>query len=132
MKSCSIRNVSAILLVTVLAACSGGDKGGPSVQPAQITLAGDTLHPGDILLVTVSGFSTGGDPVTATLAGVPFEMTPLADSAYAAFVPNTAEGIKTLVVPFEDTTAVFEIQIMPVLEIADPAAMVDSIFDVTR
>lgn len=124
---------SRVLFATLLvfaAACGGGDgSSGPSAPAATVTLAGDTLRPGDILAVTITGLDVAGGDISATLGTTPIDLVTLGDSAYAAFVPAIAAGPKTLTIPLGDTTAVFSVTVLAAVTIADPQATLDSIFD---
>jgi hypothetical protein len=122
----------ALAGLALVAACGGSDRTGPSAPAPQITLAGETFRPGDVITLTVTGLDVSEGSVAATLAGTSFDLVRLGDSAFAAFVPEVLPGAATLSVPFEDTTVSFPVTIEAAITFADPAATLDSIFDAYR
>lgn len=113
--------VPAVLAAALLlAACGGGEPTGPSAAPLAITLPVDTIRPGGVLVVDVSGTRFPTDSVAGTVGGTSVTFVRVSDSTIAMIAPNLPAGRHNVSITLPGGALQTTVDVKPALTFADP------------
>ena len=125
-----LRKPLIVLSVATLIGCGGGDGGsGPAPIPLSLSAVTDTVRPGGVLLVRVSGGRVTQDSLGATLGGVATALGRLDDTTLVLLAPDVPPGARALRVEIGGDTVQTTVSLLAALQFADPEAAIAEALD---
>lgn len=118
-----MRRLTLVLAAAIgLAACGGGEPTGPGAAPLSITLPLDTIRPGGVLMVDVTGGQFSSDTVTGKVGETSVTFVRVNDSTVAMIAPDLPAGRHTVSIDLPGGTLRTSVDVKPALTFPDPKA----------